>query len=284
MQGIFAIIVAALQAALVKPDPVKVSLSAGHQVVAVRDGYRLVELPPGQGEQPRQMHAFADIPSLAAWAKRNLVADTTQVFARAPKDQDAGLVVAISGATWDRSRVTCTLDLDPVFRRLLAATDQQRSQDQLLDLLRALLPRLGESGARMISSLAALELKANASFSRVVDPKTGTLKARVNQANVDHNLPAEVTYEGPIYLRGATVKFTLALQINFDNPNKPPGLALIWPEKDTALLDAFFAEIEALKGLLGDDWSVSLGSLGIEDYRPSEGFEQLKVPPQGMPR
>lgn len=274
MLGLFQLFLAAIAPPSIKPEHVEAKPGGGHRLVTVREGYRLVELPPGQGERPTRTHTFDDVPSFSAWLLRNAKPETTEVFASQPAGETGGSVVAISGATWERDTVRCRLALDPSFARLLQVLGKPGSQDAMLNVLRALGPRTGESGKAMIRGLSALTIKSDSTFSRTVDERTGGFKAKLIQANAQHDVPLEIVYVGPVYLRGGDVRIVLSLLIDCENTSKPPIFSLQWPEKEVQMLDGYFAEVDALKGLLGEGWSVSLGSCAIEDFKPSVGFDQ----------
>lgn len=266
--------IALLTPGSLEPETVTVKPDDGHRLVTVRDGYRVIELPRGQGDRPQREHVFDDVPSFAAWLKRNAAPETTEVFASQPTGETGGSVVAISGVTWARDTVRCRLALDPSFARMLQVIGKPGSQDAMLSVLRTLGPRTGESGKAMISKLSAITIKSDSTFSRVVDEATGGFKAKLIQANAQHNVPLELVYVGPVYLRGGDVRIVLSLLIDCENPTKPPVFSLQWPEKEVQMLDGYFAEVDALKGLLGPDWSVSLGSCVVETWQPSAGFAQ----------
>lgn len=247
-----------LSPGVVAPAPLLVPNSPDEShVVAVRDGYKLSPIENRKAPKPGRRHQFADVPSFAAFVVKHL---------GAPADVEilAGeaSIVATSGATWWRDEVRCTIAKHPTFLAWEQLLGRQTTQDVLY---KRLTPLVGSIGPSFLTALGQIDLstatEANYSMN---EHGTYDVVAKRQTTSGTAKLPSRIIVKTPIYLDAPVSTFTLAVMLEPLEPGKDPVFTLVPIDMEEAKLAAYREQVVMLRGCLGAEYLVGMGSLAFE--------------------
>lgn len=254
--------------AVLKPEPIETNGDPTiRRVVAVRDGYKLQELAPGKAASPGRRHVFADVPSFANFIRKHypygsaveILADTTEI-------------VAIDQAGWQRDQIRAVLTVHPdllgwetLFRRPAKGDEPESKPLGQRRLFRELAARAHTlKDPEIVSAIQKVNITAGseANFS-LSQNGNYDVTHRGATTTVTTKLPGSFVVRTPIYLDGPSVDIEVALCIEGLDGSEPM-FSLRPKNLDMAKLDAYRAEVAALRNDLGDGYLVGAGKLAIE--------------------
>jgi hypothetical protein len=247
-----------LAAALVKPDPLEVEGRPSiRRFVAIRTGYQMTELANGKAERPGRRHVFADVPSFAGFVLKHYT-DGAAVEVLADTDR----IVAIDRAGWYRDEVACVLTKHPDLAKWETAFVGAIGQKALVRFLQRMAPTLDPSQG-LLGAVQNFDVSGTTErSSKVNDNGVIEIKGQRTTTQMNVKLPASFTVRTPIYLDGPLVDIVVGLGIDIDSAE--PSFTLTPRNLEMAKLEAYRAEVSALRGLLGDGYLVGAGKLALE--------------------
>jgi hypothetical protein len=226
-------------------------------IVALKDGYKLVETPTVPPEHPDRKHRIDTVPDFAAFLLRHFKSDNAEILA----NQTA--IVAVSGPDWDRDEVTCTLAPDPTWRDWVRAFGVEMGQKDLYRFVQQHRADV-EKGDALLGSLRILEVSASGAVKGHLDER-GFYTAVVSQKNteVSVKLPPTIKLSVPVYL-GSEDRYEVDVDLEIDVVDgKLPTFTLRPTDLERVKVAALDNEVARLRSLLGDGWLVTRGTMAL---------------------
>lgn len=244
--------------AVLKPEPAELNADPTvRRVVAVRDGYKLVDVAGGKAERPARRHVFADVSSFADFIRKHypdglgveILADTERIN-------------AIDFASWERDEIACVLTKHPDLVAWESAFKSHHPQKGAVRFLQKMAHTLVSTEA-LLGTIQNFDVSGTTERTcKVNDNGVIEVKGQRTTTQMNVKLPASFTVRTPIYLDGPAVDIVVGLGLDLDSAD--PVFAFVPRNLEIVKLDAYRAEVANLRGLLGADYLVGAGKLSLE--------------------